>query len=310
MGHIVVVVGPTASGKSALGIELALRLGGEVVNLDSVQVYRRLYVATAKVPEEERRGVVHHLIDIVEPDAEYTAGDYARDASRVISEIEATGKVALLVGGTGFYLRALEGGIFEQPVKTDQELRHRLKEILARRGAAHLHRMLTRLDPEAAARIQVNDWSRSTRALEVLLQTGRSITYWYSRMPEPPELASRLRVFALEPPREELYRRINLRVDEMFAAGLVDEVRSLLESGLSPQAKSLGAHGYRRVVEYLLGKRDYASCVEQTKIDTRHYAKRQLTWWRGRPGVEWLHGFGSDEAMAEEVLRRLSIPAG
>lgn len=310
MDHILVIVGPTASGKSALGIELALRLGGEVVNLDSIQVYRRLYVATAKVPMKERRGIAHHLIDIVEPDAEYTAGDYARDASRVISEIEAAGRVAILVGGTGFYLKALEGGLFEQPVKTDPELRRRLKAILARHGAAHLHKMLTRLDPEAAAHIQVNDWSRSTRALEVLLQTGRSITYWRSRMPKPPELASRLRVFALEPPREELYRRINLRVDEMFAAGLVEEVQGLLESGLSPYAKSLGAHGYRRVVEYIRGERDYESCVEQTKIDTRHYAKRQLTWWRNRPQVQWLYGFGSDEAMAKEVIKRLSSPAG
>ncbi len=309
MGSIVVIVGPTASGKSALGIELALRLGGEIVNLDSVQVYRRLYVATAKVPLEKRCGIAHHLIDIVEPDAEYTAGDYARDASRVISEIEARGRTAILVGGTGFYLSALQGGLFEQPTKTDPKLRRRLKQILARRGAEHLHKMLARLDPEAAMGIEVRDWSRSTRALEVLLQTGRSIKYWQGKMPEPPELAARLCVFALEPPREELYRRINFRVDEMFEAGLVEEVRGLLESGLPPDAKSLGAHGYRRVVEYLRGERDYKSCVEQTKIDTRHYAKRQLTWWRSRP-VERLYGFGTDKAILAEVMARLAIPVG
>ncbi|MCS6885711.1 MAG: tRNA (adenosine(37)-N6)-dimethylallyltransferase MiaA [Acidobacteriota bacterium] len=308
MRPIVAIVGPTASGKSVLGIELAVRLNAEIVSLDSVQVYRGLYVATAKVPLQQRCGIPHHLIDIIDPDQEYTAGDYARDARRVISQIEQSGKQVLLVGGTGFYLSALEGSLFEQPVKTDQQLRRRLKQIMERRGAAHLHKMLARLDPAAAARINVNDWARTTRALEVLFQTGRSITYWQgNHHPQAAELASRIEVFALSPPRSELYARINRRVDEMFAAGLVEEVQQLLAAGLSPNAKSLMAHGYRRVVEYLLGQRDYASCVEQTKADTRHYAKRQLSWWRSRARVNWIYAFGDDVRAVEEVLKLLLL---
>jgi tRNA dimethylallyltransferase len=288
-----------------LGIELALRLSGEIINLDSVQIYRGLYIATAKVTVEEMRGVPHHLIDIAEPTDNFTAGDYARRARAQIAAVEARGHRALLVGGTGFYLRALQGALFDEEIGTDLRLRARLKNLCARRGAAHLHRMLTRLDAAAAARISVNDWSRSTRALEVYFQTGRSITQWQRRMPPPPAFAARLRIFALEPPRAQLYEKINQRVDEMFARGLIDEVRGLLARGAPPNAKAFGAHGYRRVVEYLQGERTLESCIEQTKIDTRHYAKRQLTWWRHTPAVHWLSGFGAEIKLVDEVLAAL-----
>ena len=303
---VVAVVGPTASGKSELGIALALRSGGEIVNCDSVQVYREIEIATAKVPFNERRGVPHHLIDFVPPEVRYTAADWARDAVRTIDEIESRGRTALLVGGTGFYLRALREPFFDAP-PTDEAVRRRLESLRERRGPEHLHRLLTRLDPETAARLHARDWPRVQRALEVRLQTGAPLSSQIKRRPEPPALAPRLRVFALNPPREELYRRIDARAEIHFRAGLVEEVRQLLARGVPASSSALGAHGYRRVVEYLRGERTLESAVEQTKLDVRHYAKRQMTWFRREPGVEWVEGFGEDERVQEEVARRLGI---
>ncbi|HEX6183071.1 MAG TPA: tRNA (adenosine(37)-N6)-dimethylallyltransferase MiaA [Pyrinomonadaceae bacterium] len=303
---IIAVVGPTASGKSELGIALALRLGGEVVNCDSVQVYREIELATAKVPPAERRGVPHHLIDFVPPERSYTAADWARDALACIEEIEARGRTALLVGGSGLYLRALREPFFEAP-PTDPALRRRLLQLRARRGPEHLHALLRRLDPERAASLKPRDWSRVQRALELRLQTGEKLSARLAQRPAPPEPAARLRVFALNPPREQLYRRIDLRAEAHFRAGLVEEVRDLLARGVPAEGSALGAHGYRRVVEYLRGQRTLESAVEQTKLDVRHYAKRQMTWFRREPGVEWVEGFGEDSRVQEEVARRLGL---
>ncbi|HEX8491522.1 MAG TPA: tRNA (adenosine(37)-N6)-dimethylallyltransferase MiaA [Pyrinomonadaceae bacterium] len=305
MPPIIAIVGPTASGKSELGIEMALRFGGEIINCDSVQVYREIEIATAKVPLSERRGVLHHLIDFVSPEVNYTAGDWARDAARKIEEIEARNALALLVGGTGFYLRALREPFFVSP-KTDESLRLRLTAIRERRGALHLHRMLQRLDSRAAANLFPRDWPRVQRALEVRLQTGQLMSAQASARPVAPASAARIRVLALLPPREKLYRRINERAEAHFAAGLVDEVRALLGKGVPAASNALGAHGYRRVVEYLEAKRDYQSAIEQTKLDVRHYSKRQLTWFRREPGVEWFEGFGDERAVQERVAARIA----
>lgn len=285
------IVGPTASGKSELAIKLALAFNGEIINLDSVQVYRGIQIATAKVPLAERLGVPHHLIDIVEPTENFTAGDYARVAAQTIEEIESRNNTAIFAGGTGFYLRALVKPLFEGP-KTNLELRQRLVDLRDKRGAEHLHRMLERVDPHTATRISSKDWSRTMRALEVYFQTGQRISELQPEMPAAPELASRVRVIALDPPREQLYERINNRADEMFDRGLVEEVQSLIASGIPPTAKAFQAHGYRRVVEYLLGKRTREDALNQMKLDTRHYAKRQLSWWRGWPDVKWVRLFG------------------
>ncbi|HZT57926.1 MAG TPA: tRNA (adenosine(37)-N6)-dimethylallyltransferase MiaA [Pyrinomonadaceae bacterium] len=303
---VIAVVGPTASGKSELGIALALRLNGEIINCDSVQVYREIEVATAKVPFEERRGVPHHLIDFVPPEVNYTAADWARDALAKIEEIEARGRTALLVGGTGFYLRALRQPFFEAP-PTDESLRRRLVELRERRGAEHLHKILRRLDPETAARLKPRDWSRVQRAIEVRLQTGVSLSAQTGARPEPPPQTARLRIFALNPPRDELYRRINERTEAHFRAGLVEEVRRLLERGVPASSSALGAHGYRRVVEHLRGERTIESAVEQTKLDVRHYAKRQMTWFRREPGVVWVEGFGEDPRAQGQVASRLGL---
>jgi tRNA dimethylallyltransferase len=302
---IIAIVGPTASGKSELGIEMALRFNGEIINCDSVQVYREIEIATAKVPFHERRGVEHHLIDFVAPEINYTAGDWARDAAQKIEEIEARGRLALLVGGTGFYLRALRQPFFKSP-PTDESLRRRLSEIRQRRGPLYLHRLLARLDASSAAKLFPNDWPRVQRALEVRLQTGERMSAQAPARAEPPALAARIRVFALLPPRAELYRRINHRAEAHFAAGLVEEVRLLISKGVPTASNALGAHGYRRVVEYLAGQRDYESAVEQTKLDVRHYSKRQLTWFRREPGVEWFEGFGEDPLVQERVAARIA----
>jgi tRNA dimethylallyltransferase len=305
-GPIIAVVGPTASGKSDLGIALALRLGGEIINCDSVQVYREIEIATAKVPLEERRGVPHHLIDFVPPEVNYTAGDWARDALRTIDEIEERGHTALLVGGSGFYLRALREPFFESP-PTDESLRRRLVRLRERRGAEHLHRILQRLDPQTAARLPPRNWARVQRALEVRLQTGVPYSEQQHARRAPPPHARRLRVFALKPPRAELYARIDARAGAHFQAGLVEEVRGLLARGVPPESNALGAHGYRRVVEYLRGERTLESAVEQTRLDVRHYAKRQLTWFRREPGVEWVEGFGDDARVQESLVSRLCV---
>lgn len=302
---IVAVVGPTASGKSALGIALALKLNGEIVNCDSVQVYREIQIATAKPSVEEQQGVSHHLMDFVSPEINYTAGQWAREAIQTINEIEARGHRAFLVGGTGLYLRALRQPFFPSP-PTDQGLRRRLTSIREERGPEHLYRMLERLDPESAEELYPRDWPRVQRALELRLQTGQPLSQQREIRPEPPKIAQRLRILVLNPPRQELYDRINKRTDGHFAAGLVEEVRGLLEKGVPPDSSALGAHGYRRVVEYLNGFRDLPSAIEQTKLDVRHYAKRQLTWFRHEPGVQWFAGFGDDPEVQERVLTTLT----
>jgi len=303
------VVGPTASGKSDLGIKLALARNGEIINLDSVQVYRGIYIATAKVPLAERQGVPHHLIDIVAPTENFTAGDYARLAAQTIQEVESRNHTAILVGGTGFYLRALVKPLFEGP-PTDTKLRERLGGLRDRRGAEHLHRMLARVDPQAASSLNPRDWTRTMRALEVFFQTGRRISESQPEMPPAPELASRIRVIALNPPREELYDRINKRADQMFDGGLIEEVESLISSGIPSAAKAFQAHGYRRVVKYLQGKRTREDALNQMKLDTRHYAKRQLSWWRSWPGVKWIDRFGDEQEAFEAAEHYLDGEAG
>jgi tRNA dimethylallyltransferase len=303
------IVGPTASGKSELGIRLAQHFNGEIINLDSVQVYRRIYVATAKVPPEEQGGVPHHLIDIVEPTENFTAGDYARRAIETIEEIESRKRKAILVGGTGFYLRAIQQPLFEGPA-TDLQLRERLIGLRDRRGAEHLHKILQRKDAKAAAALSPRDWSRVMRALEFILQTGKRFSEAQQDLPPSPALAARIQVLALSPPRDLLYAKINHRADVMFEKGLIEEVESLIASGIPANAKAFQAHGYRRVVEYLQGLRTREDALNQMKLDTRHYAKRQLSWWRAQQGVKWIHRFGDEELAFYEASDYISMIMG
>ena len=298
---VIAIVGPTASGKSTLAIEVALALHGEIINCDSVQVYQDVEVATAKVPPSEQKGVPHHLIGFVPPEHNYTAVEWAAEATAKINEIESRGRVPMLVGGTGFYLRALRKPFFISP-KTDVDLRRRINAIRVKRGPEYLHRVLRRIDSTGAEQLHARDWPRVQRAIEVHLQTGASIFAQREERPEPHESSHRLRIFALNPPRDALYERINQRTEEHFSEGLVDEVKTLLQRGVPPESNALGAHGYRRVVEYLQGRRTLESAVEQTKLDVRHYAKRQLTWFRREEGVEWVEAFGDETDTIIQVL--------
>jgi tRNA dimethylallyltransferase len=302
---IFAISGPTASGKTALAVRLALAVGAEIVNFDSVQIYRGIEIATAKPTEEEKSGVPHHLINYVEPNVNYTAADWARDAAEKIIDIESRGRTVVLVGGTGFYLRTLRQPLFDSP-PTDASLRDRFRYIKQQRGSEYLHRMLGRVDPDAAARLPARDHVRVIRALEVYFQTGRQISTVQPDRAEPPEFVERIRLFVLEPPRDELYDRINLRTEQHFAAGLVDEVKQLRAAGVRDDTNALGAHAYRRVCEYLRGERTLESAIEQSKQDVRNYAKRQLTWFRGEPDAVWLTGFGDEEAVFDKLTSAIS----
>lgn len=299
------IAGPTASGKTALGVELALEVGGEVINCDSVQIYQGIQIATAKPSEEEKRGVPHHLIGYIDPNVNYTAADWARDAAARIIEIEERGKVPILVGGTGFYLRTLRQPLFDSP-STDPQLRQHFRAILHERGADHLHQLLTEIDPALAAKLEVKDHARVIRGLEVYHQTGRRLSEVQSLRIEPPEFASRIRLFVLDPPRDVLYDKINARTELHFAGGLVDEVKRLRAAGVLDDTNALGAHAYRRVCEYLRGERSLESAIERSKQDVRNYAKRQLTWFRRESDAVWLKGFGGDDTVFRALIKAIA----
>ncbi len=299
---IFAIGGPTASGKTAAAVALARAVGGEIINFDSVQIYTGIEIATAKPSEEEKGGMQHHLIAYVEPNVNYTAADWARDAAQKIAEIESRENTVVLVGGTGFYLRTLLQPLFDSP-KTDENLRERLRAIQSRHGAEHLHRMLWRVDPDAAAKLERRDYVRVIRALEVFFQTGERISAKQPLRGSPPEFASRIQLFVLNPPRQELYKRINARTAAHFDGGLVEEVKQLRAAGVRDDTNALGAHAYRRVCEYLRGERSLESAIEQSKQDVRNYAKRQLTWFRRESGAVWFDGFGTDRDVQDELIR-------
>jgi len=283
---LIVIAGPTASGKTALGVEMALALGGEVINADSMQVYRGMDVGTAKPTLQERRGVPHHLLDVVTPGDAFNAALYRSMALAAAEDIHARGKVCLVVGGTGLYIKALLGGLFDCPT-LEPGLRESLQREYDRIGAAALHKRLQELDPETAGRIHPNDAVRITRALEVLELTGRL----------PSELAqahgfqdapfNALRLY-LHVEREELYRRINERSVAMVRSGLVEETGELLAKGYSPDLKPMQAIGYRHMIRYLRGEWSLDHAIDSLQQDTRRYAKRQLTWFGADPDAQWV----------------------
>jgi tRNA dimethylallyltransferase len=291
---LVTIVGPTGSGKSALALDLAERFGGEIVNCDSLQLYRGFDIGTAKTPPSERRGVPHHLFDVLEPQMGYSAGEYARQARTAIAQITARGRLPVIVGGTGFYLRALLAGLPPLPGRYE-ELRSRLlgKE---QTHAGSLHRLLTRLEPAAAARIHPRDVQKLTRALEVRLLTGRSL-------PAPAEaqaLEGYLNVkIGLNPERAALHARLDARAVAMFNGGLLDEVRGLLAAGATGTEKPFESLGYKQALRHLRGELTLEQAVASTQLETRQYAKRQWTWFRRDSEIFWIAGLGdSPEALA------------
>jgi len=305
---VVAVLGPTASGKSALALALAARFGGEIINCDSTAVYRGFDIGTDKVSDEDRRGIPHHLIDVADPTEVYTAAQFARDAARVIREIHARGRLPILVGGTGFYYRALTRGLFPGPGGNDA-LRSRLDEIANRRGTAFLHRMLQRVDPPSARRILSGDRKRLIRALEVFFLTGRTLTAHFAETVSPIG-GMRVIAIALRIAAALTAERVARRVDQQFARGLLDEMRGLLASGIPETARPFGGLVYRQALEHLHGVRDEAATRELIARENRHYARRQLIWFRKEPDLEWFEGPGESPATIAAVERLLEDRLG
>ncbi len=284
----VLLLGPTGSGKTALSLALGERFGGEIVSCDSVAVYRGMDLGTAKPTTEERARFPHHLIDVADPDQPFTAGDYSRLARAALLEISGRARLPIVTGGTGLYLRALTDGLFAGPSR-QEDLRERLKRSRERHGAAWLHRLLSRLDPASAARIHANDMSKLIRAIEVCLAVHRPLSEVIAR---DPLTGFRLQRIGLNPPRQQLYDRLNHRAASMFAVGLVEETRGLLDR-FGP-VKSLDSLGYSQARSLLAGTMTLEAAIEAARQGHRNYAKRQLTWFRREPEVHWLTGFGDD----------------
>jgi tRNA dimethylallyltransferase len=300
LNPLLVVVGPTGSGKSDLAIRLALEVGGEIVNCDSLQLYKGLDIGTAKVPEGERRGVPHHLIDLIEPTRIFTAGEYAEAARVVVREIAARNRIPVVVGGTGFYLRALLDGLFPGPPR-DTVVRARL-ESRERARPGSLHRILLRLDPASAVRIHANDKNKLIRALEVRLLSGQPISTMFE-LGRAPLTGFRPVKLGLDPERKLLQERLDARTATIFARGLVEEVRALLAAGAPADAKAFESLGYKQAVEVVEGRLSQEEALSSTQIETRHYAKRQVTWFRKEKTVHWLEGFGDDARVQEQALK-------
>lgn len=294
-----IVLGPTGSGKSELAIQIARAAGGEIVNCDSLQVYRGFDIGTAKTPDPQRRGVPHHLIDVIEPQQLFTAGDYAQLARAALREIAARQRIPIIVGGTGFYLRALLDGLSQGPPR-NPALRRRL-ELRERKRPLSLHRILTRLDAAAASRIHSNDKKKIIRALEVRLLEGRPISELFSQGRDP-LIGFRPIKLGLNPSRALLNQRLNARTVHMFEAGLLEEVRALLSSGVSRDAKPFESLGYKQALGVLEGRITLEQALESTQLETRQYAKRQVTWFRKEPDVQWLDGFGDNPEVQTEAL--------
>jgi tRNA dimethylallyltransferase len=288
--RLVVVLGPTASGKSALGIRLTVKLGGEILVCDSTQVYRHFDIGTAKVPAAERRGIAHHLVDLIEPAELFTAGDYRRRALEALDDLRGRKVLPVLTAGTGLYLRALLEGLAEAPQRSE-EIRARLRQRAEQRGPEHLHRVLARLDPESAARISSSDTQKIIRAIELRLLTGKPMGEIHRSGRDALQGYEIIKI-GLLPPRAALYARIHARTEAMLAAGWLEEVRALVASGVPADAKPFQFIGYAQLREHLAGHISEKNAVQQIQQATRRFAKRQLTWFRKEAGVHWLAGFG------------------
>jgi tRNA dimethylallyltransferase len=296
---LVVILGPTASGKTALSLELATRFHGEIVNCDSVAMYREFQIGTAKPTIEEQSRAPHHLFDVIDPTGFTTAGEYARKAREVLEEIQRRGTLPIVVGGTGLYLRALLDGLFAGPERSE-ELRERLRQRAHEKGAHYLHRVLQRMDTAAASRIHANDLPKMIRAIEVCLSARQPMSEQWKSGRDPLSGFEILRI-GLDPNRAELYRRIHERVLAMFDAGLVDETKKLFEK-YGEAARPLSSIGYKQVVQLLKGETYREAAVDAVQQAHRNYAKRQMTWFRREPEVTWIQGFGDQAEVTAHAV--------
>jgi tRNA dimethylallyltransferase len=300
MGKILTIVGPTASGKTKIGIRLADIFNGEIVSCDSRQVYRLLNIGTAKPTKIEQAEAVHHLIDLVNPDEKFTAAQYGEKAGEVIEDIINREKTPIIVGGSGLYLKALERGFFAGPGE-NTKIREKLKKEKEKLGKQHLYNRLKEIDEESASKIHPNDEVRITRALEVYELTGKPISYW-QKSGEYKKLKYKLVKFGLNWERKKLYERINQRVDQMIESGLLDEVKNIQKRGYSEKLTALNTFGYKEIFSYLKGEISLEKGIELIKQHTRNYAKRQLTWFRADKEIIWIDMEKGNPV--EEIRRR------
>jgi tRNA dimethylallyltransferase len=304
LAPLVAILGPTASGKSTLGVRLAERFGGEVLACDSTQVYRGFDIGTAKPSASERRSVPHHLLDLVEPSEIFTAGEYRRRSEIVLADLRTRARLPILTVGTGLYLRALLEGLADAPERS-AELRARLEARWANRGPAYLHRILARFDPEAALRIPPGDRQKLVRAIEICVLAGKPVTEVHRAGRDPLVGFAPIRI-GLAPPRAALYQRIERRTNEMLAEGWLEEVSELIRRGVSGGTKPFEFIGYRSLRDHLEGRTSLADATAAIVQATRRYAKRQATWFRREPDVTWLAGFGDELAIAEAAERLIA----
>jgi tRNA dimethylallyltransferase len=302
--RLVAIVGPTGCGKSELALHLAEEFHGEIVNCDSVQIFRFFNIGAAKLPPEARRGIPHHMIDIANPDEVFTAGDFARFGRPILHDIAGRGRLPVVTGGTGFYLRALLDGLAPGPQR-NEELRAWLQKREAQRPGL-LHRLLRRLDAPTAARIHPNDVQKAMRAVEICVSARRTATEVFAAGRDSLEDFRVLKI-GLFPDREKLYERLEARMEAMFAAGLVEETASILARGYAPDAKPFESIGYKQALQTIHGELSPKEALFYAKRDTRRYAKRQMTWFRQESGIEAFTGFGDDAAVIERVVKRVAL---
>jgi tRNA dimethylallyltransferase len=300
---LAVILGPTASGKTALSLALAERFNGEIVNCDSVAMYREFEIGTAKPSAAERARAPHHLFDLVDPSGHVTAGEYARRARTLLEEINARAHLPIVVGGTGLYMRALLDGLFPGPQRSEK-LRERLRERAASRGSIYLHRILLRLDRASAGRIHANDTPKLIRAIEVCLASRQKMTDLLQRGREPLRGFRILRI-GLNPDRAALYQRINQRAQRMLDAGLIEETQRLMQR-YGTTARPLDSLGYKQAAQFLRGELTREQALEAAQQAHRNYAKRQMTWFRREPQVNWLQGFGDEEHIQRLAMSLIS----
>jgi tRNA dimethylallyltransferase len=303
LAPLVVILGPTASGKSALGIELAQKFNGEILVGDSTQIYRHFDIGTGKIPQAEQQGIPHHLVDLIEPEEIFNAGQYRRRALEVLVDLRKRGKLPIITAGTGLYLRALLEGLADAPERSEK-IREHLRSVAEIRGAAHLHRLLARLDPESAARIALPDTQKIIRAIEMRVIAGKSVGEIHRSGRTPLEGYRPIKI-GLNPPRDALYSRIHSRIAAMIQVGWIEEVAQLIKSGVPADAKPFQFIGYSEWRAYLGGAFTKKDATQEIQQATRRFAKRQLTWFRREPDVHWLTGFGDApeiSAAAVEIM--------
>ena len=301
--RLIAVIGPTASGKSDLGFQIASQLGGEIISADSMQIYRGMDIGTAKPPPEQRTKIKHHLIDILNPEERFNAGVFADLAGKIITTNSDPYVPSILVGGTGLYLKALLYGITPAP-EASEEVNSIIEDVLDAKGIAGCYERLQELDPESAEKLHPNDKARITRALQVILMTGRSICDLQS---EHPFKEGQYEIFfvGIKWPRDVLYQRINLRVEAMVDQGLIEETNKLLAQGCSPSLASLNSIGYKQAVSLLQGKIDKPTMIREIQQKSRHYAKKQITWYRKDERIRWISPGESYDNLFKEIDRFL-----